>query len=418
MSSSLACLVENLRSSGMGNFRLLGREISQEKIELCLRKGVYPYDYASLWAVFNETDFPPREAFYNKLTMEHISQNDYNHAQNVWKTFGFRKFGDYHDLYLKLDVLLLADVLENFRQFCCKNYRLDPAHCITLASFGWDAMLKMTKVELELFEDPDMYTFLERSIRGGTCIIPNRRAEANNKYLPNFNPNHLSSYIIFLDMNNLYVKVQEHFLPLKGFKWCRPVDILNVADDAKYGYILEVDLAYPEELHDKHNDFPLAPEKMKVEVVSPYSQAIPDKLKLLPSNVEKLIPNLSNKTNYVVHYRMLKLLIEEGLVVTKVHRVLKFEQSPWMAPYIQFNTSHRKRCKSEFEKDLFKLLNNAMFGKSMENVRAYINLKLVTEEKRYNKYVASSLFQQAHPFNENLIGLSMRRERVVLNKPI
>lgn len=148
-------------------------------------------------------------------------------------------------------------------------------------------------------------------------------------------------------MNNLYRKVQEHFLPLKGFKWCRPVDVSNITDDAKYGYILEVYLIYPDALHDKHNDFPLVPEKMKVELVFPYSQAIKDKLKLLSSNVEKFIPNLQNKTNYVVHYRKLKFLIEEGLVVSKVHRVLKFEQSSWMVPYIQFNTSQRKRCKFE-----------------------------------------------------------------------
>jgi hypothetical protein len=418
MSSSLASLVDNLLSSGEDKFELLQREIPSHLVKLCLRKGVYPYEHAQSWSVFNETQLPERSMFYSKLTDEHISEDDYTHAQNVWKTFGFRKFGEYHDLYLTLDVLLLADVFQNFRKFARRYYNLDPAHYITLPSFGWDAMLQMTGVRLELLQDVDMYLFLEGAIRGGTSVIPNRRAEANNKYLPNFDPTKPSTYIIYLDMNNLYGGVQEEPLPISDFKWCRSVNVMEVEDDSIFGYILEVDLSYPEELHDKHNDFPLAPEKMVVEEVSPYCQMIAEKLNLKRSNVQKLVPNLYNKKNYVVHYRMLRFLMEEGMIVTKVHRVLKFKQSKWMAPYIQFNTSQRKKSKSEFEKNQFKLLNNAMYGKSMENVRAYIDLKLVTDEKKFNKFVASPLFQESHPFNEHLIGLSMRRESVILNKPI
>jgi hypothetical protein len=180
--------------------------------------------------------------------------------------------GEYHDLYLKTDVLLLADVFEEFRRFAQDTYLLDPCHYLTLPSYAWDACLRYTGAKLELLQDPNMYTFFENGIRGGVSMISHRFARANNKYLPDYDPNAPSSYIIYLDANNLYGKAMIEALPMKDFQWTDAVDWLAQGDDQEWGYVAEVDLDYPQELHNAHNCLPLAPEKLTItkEMLSPY----------------------------------------------------------------------------------------------------------------------------------------------------
>lgn len=152
-------------------------------------------------------------------------------------------------------------------------------------------------------------------------------------------------------------------LPTHGFEWVNePIDVMNIPDDAEEGYILEVDLAYPEELHDLHSDYPLAPERLTMDPqkLSSYQQDLAKSLNIKVGTTAKLIPNVQNKSKYVLHYRNLKLYMSLGLKVTHVYRMLKFKQSPWLAGYIEFNTTQRKLAKSAFEKDLFKLLNNSV----------------------------------------------------------
>ena len=158
--------------------------------------------------------------------------------------------------------------------------------------------------------------------------------------------------------------------------------------------ILEVDLEYPEELHNIHNDYPLAPEKVKVteSMLSEYCQTISEKYGISTGLVHKLIPTLSKKEKYVLHYRNLQLYIDLGLKVTKVHRVLEFNQSPWLKQYIDFNTEKCKNAKNAFEKDFFKLMNNSVFGKTMENIRKRVDVRLVTDEKKLLKYVSKPTY--------------------------
>ena len=169
---------------------------------LLLRKGRYPYEHFDSFSKFSETCLPPRSEFFNSLKDEHISEEDYVHAQNVFKQFGCHSLGDYHDLYVKSDVLLLADVFENFREICLHYYKLDPVHFYTAPGLSWAACLKMTKVELELLTDVDMHLFIEEGLRGGISVICNRYSKANNKYLPNYRQDEESKYIIYLDANN------------------------------------------------------------------------------------------------------------------------------------------------------------------------------------------------------------------------
>ena len=205
-----------------------------------------------------QTQLPPREAFYSRLNDEGISDEDYTHAKKVWKTFEMKTLKDYHNLYNQVDVLLLADVFENFRDICIKNYKLDPTHYYTAPGLAWDAALKITEVELELLSDIDMLLMVEKGIRGGVSMISNRYGKSNNKYVGDmFIANEPSKYIAYLDANNLYGWAMSKPLPTRDFKWMK---VSELETWELHLCILEVDLEYPKSLHDLHSDYPLAPE--------------------------------------------------------------------------------------------------------------------------------------------------------------
>ena len=222
-----------------------------------------------------ETKLPPKEAFYSRLNDEGISDKDYEYARKVWETFEMKNLEDYHNLYNQVDVLLLADVFENFRDICIKNYKLDPAHYYTAPGLAWDAALKITKVELELLTDIDTLLMVEKGIRGGVSMISNRYGKANNKYMgKSFIDTMLSTYTMYLDANNLYGWAMSKPLSTHGFKW---MEVGKLETWELHPCILEVDLEYPKSLHDLHSDYPLAPERVEV------------------NKADKLIPNLWDK---------------------------------------------------------------------------------------------------------------------------
>ena len=189
------------------------------KFVLLLRKGVYPYEDMDSWEKFNETSLPDKKAFYSELNKEGITDEDYAHAQKVWKVFEIKNLGEYHDLYVQSDTLLLADVFENFRDKCIKIYELDPAHFVSAPGLAWQACLKKTGVNLELLTDIDMLLMVEEGIRGGICQAVYRYAKANNKYKKNYDKNTESSYIEYFDANNLYGWAMSQKVPVNGFKW-------------------------------------------------------------------------------------------------------------------------------------------------------------------------------------------------------
>ena len=422
MSSSLDNLVKNLPDEA---FKYTDEEFQAdvlgEQLKLVKRKGVYPYDHMDSFQKFEETELPTQEQFYSILNNEHISADDYQHAQNVWKTFNMKSMGDYHDVYLKADVLLLADVFENFRKTCLQYYKLDPCHYFTSPGLSWDAMLKMTNKKLELISDVDMFQFIEKGMRGGVSYIANRYSKANNKYMKEYDEEASSKYIMYLDANNLYGWAMSQYLPTGGFKWLNEEFLLldDYTDDSDKGLILEVDLEYPDELHDLHNDYPLAPEKVKVErdMLSAYCKEIADKFNMSSGLVEKLIPTLADKEKYVLHYRNLQLYLDLGLKLKKVHRVLEFDQSPWLKEYIDFNTVKRANAKNSFEKDFFKLMNNSVFGKTMENLRKRVDVRLLTDEKKLLKMTSKPTYVSSKIFNEDLVAVHKIKETLTLNRP-
>ena len=216
------------------------------------------------------------------------------------------------------------------------------------------------------------------------------------------------------------------YLPTGGFKWLKQneidkLDLCKYEDDSKKGLILEVDLEYPHELHDSHNDYPLAEEKINVtkNMLSNYCEQIRDKSKITIGQVHKLIPTLKNTEKYVLHYRNLQLYIDLGLKITKVHRVLKFNQSAWLKQYINFNTEKRKQAKNAFENGFFffKLMNNSVFGKTMENILKRVDVRLVTDKKKLLKISSKPSYVSSKIFNENLVAVHKIKETLTLNRP-
>ncbi|XP_051176668.1 uncharacterized protein LOC127291526 [Leptopilina boulardi] len=339
-----------------------------DKIQLLTRKGVFPYEYIDSREKLDETQLPRKENFYSTLNDSNISDEDYVHAQKVWSEFNCKNLGDYVYLYMPTDILLLADIFENFRNQCLLAYGLDPAHYYTTPGLTWDAMLRYTNIKLELLTDIDMVMFIERGIRGGVSQCCNRYAKANNPYMEHYNENEETSYIVYFDANNLYGWAIIQSLPYGGFEWVENVDNnfdFNVLDDdAPIEYILEVDLDYPDELHEKHSDFPFCLERSKPP----------------GSKEQKLLTTLLPKRKHVLHYRALKQAIASGL-----------------------------------------LMNNAVFGKTMENVRKHVDIKLVTKwEGRYGAeaLIAKPNFYSRSIFNDNLVAVELRKMEVLMNKPL
>ena len=436
MSTSLESLVNNLSACGkdFSMFHQMRKEFKHHTELLC-RKGIMCYSYIDSLDRLKETQLPAKVHFKDDMSGKECSEEDYAFAQKVWQTMGCQTLGDYYALYLKTDVLLLADIIESFRTMCLKNYGLDCLHYLTLPSFSWDAMLKATMVNIELLTDQNMYMFFEGGIRGGISVAINKLAYANNPYMnENWDPKKSTSYLMDLDANNLYGWAMCQKLPLREFNWVEcesmPVEqwtdfIVNLSDDAEYGYTFEVDVDYPEHLHDDHNDYPFLAESMLIqpEMLSQTQKDIYCKQntteKMQLGDVKKLVPNLMHKRNYIVHYRALKQAIQHGLVLKKVHRAVKYYQEAWLKPYILKNMDLRKQSKDDFEKDLFKLANNAIFGKTMENVRNRIDFEVVIDDERFIKIVSDPRFHgKGRRFAEDVVGLHRVKALIHLNKPV
>ena len=251
-----------------------------------------------------------------------------------------------------------------------------------------------------------MLLMVEEGIRGGICHAIHRYAKANNKYMKDYDQNKESSYIQYLDANNLYGWAMRQKLPVNGFKWIEDTSEINEEfvkkydDNSNKGYILEVDVKYPKKLHDLHSDLPFLPRRMKID------------------KCEELVCNLHNKKKYVLHIKSLKQALNHGLKFKKVHRIIEFNQKAWLKPYIDMNTELRKVAGNDFEKDFSKLMNNAVFGKTMENVRKHRDIKLVRTDKKRSKLASEPNYHTMNYISDDLSIIEMKRMKVKMNKPI
>ena len=275
---------------------------------LLLRKGVYPYEYMDDWDKFNEEKLPNKSDFYSSLNMEDISEIDYRPATKVFNKFNIKNLGEYHDLYVQSNTLLLADVFESFRNLCIKTYRLDPAYFLSFPGLAWQACLKRTRVKFEPISDIDILLMIEERIKGGICHSVLRHAKANNKYMKDYDKNKNDSFLIYTDYNDLYGKAMSAKLPIDGFEWVEDLSVIDedfiksYDEDSNVGYFIKADIEYPKELHNKHSDLPFLPERMKV------------------NKCKKLVCNLYDKKDYVDHITLLKQALNHELKIKKIHK--------------------------------------------------------------------------------------------------
>jgi hypothetical protein len=425
--SSLDSLASNLPIQDKTKY--MNQLFSDNDIPLLLEKGCLPYEYMDSEERFDETSLPPISMFYSHLSKKTIDENCYNRLQSIWNHFNCRNLGDFHDIYLKVDVLLLTAIFQNFRATSIEKFGLDPCHYFSTPGLTWDAALKLTKTKLDLLTDIDMVLMIEKGIRGGISCAMSRHAIANNQQAENYDPTKPTSYITYLDVNNLYGYALNDVMPMKHFQWVDADNFDTVIDEIKMnessdvGYICEVDLIYPDHLHDVHNDYPMAPEKLSVETewLSEYQKALCIKLEqagLKRYKTDKLIPNLMNKERYVVHERNLKFYLEKGMVLSKVHRMIRFNQGPWLKPYIEMCTQNRQKAVTKFEKDFWKLMVNSLYGKSIEDKRKHTRVKVVTNGRQALQQIRKPMFDQFFILENDLAIIKLRKFEVKLDKPI
>ncbi|KAF4524970.1 hypothetical protein B566_EDAN008032 [Ephemera danica] len=388
---SLDALVKFMHPS---DFVHIGKQYTGEKLEMATRKGVFCYDYVTSAEKLNVKHLPTIEEFYSEINKCGISEEDYSHARRVWLVFGCENLGQFSDIYLDIDVRLLADVFEKFRKLCLHDYHLDPAWYFTVPGLAWDAALRHTGVKLDLLQDIDMLLMFEKGVRGGITQVVTRHCVAEP-----------GKVIRYFDSNNLYGKAMSMALPTGDFQWVEPEDvpdIMSIKDDGPVGYLLEVDVHYTGKLHDMHNALPFLCER------------------LVPPDCKepRLMTTLHDKKNYVVHFVSLKQAVKHGLVVTRIHRAISFSQSPWFKPYIDFNTELRKQGNTKFDLEFRKLMNNSPFGKSMENVRNRLNMEIVIDPQRIEKVVRQVDFLDRTIYKENVVAVHRAKQEIYMNKPI
>ena len=438
--NSLDKLVQNLLKSCNNNYNLfketkkLFREyqlktgVENDALKLLLQKGIFPYRYITSLEILKETELPLREEFYNDLTKSECSTQDYTHAKIVFEKFQCRNLEDYQNLYMRLDVCLLADVFQNFRYLSMQKYSLDPVHFFTSPSLSWQACLKKTETTIDLIVDPEMSNFIDKGFLGGVSFARNPYLKANNPKCSGYDPNLPEKWILLLDANNLYGYAMKQPLPFGGFEWEHNLEqfteekIKGLADCSEFGYMFEVDLDYPRELHRAHSEYPLAAEHMLIDDndLSEWQLGVRAQQGIPKSRESKLCLTLKPKHNYVLHYRNLKLYLQLGMKVTKIHRCLKFKQSKWMESYIDINTEIRRNGVDKCTKDLAKLFNNSTFGKTCENVYKYMQVKFLNGEDKVNKMrrlLNSPYFNGTKVYDEFTAAVAMHKQSVVLDKP-
>ncbi|CAB4002301.1 Hypothetical predicted protein, partial [Paramuricea clavata] len=334
MSTSLEKLVANLKGQALDEelslkFPITSQRFQGESLKLVTQKGVFPYDHFTSLETTKETQLPSKDAFFSTLYDTPVSDKDYQRAQTVWSHFNMSTFNDYLELYQETDILLLADVFENFRSTCHATYNLDPANYVSNPALTWDAMLKDKQERggspIELLSDIEMHNFFEKGTRGGVAQISHKFGKSNNKFKSNYDPTQLSKFLKDWDVNNLYGGCMSQPLPHGNFKWEDPdnINYKHFLEDSPRGAVLEVDLDYPKELHDLHADLPLAPHKMLVteDMISPYNKKIRTQNNLSPSEAPKLITSLNNRRNYILHARTLDYYVSKGMDCVEIGKI-------------------------------------------------------------------------------------------------
>ena len=432
LSSSLAALVGTLDHLPLTEQRMRARHpgISDAILR---RKGVFPYSYFDSPSRLLETRLPPIAKFKDDLSGAECSPDDYAHAQRAWSELECKTLRSYLAEYLYLDICELADVFEEFRKVTLREDGLDPVHFVSLPGLSYEACFKRSKETIDLLQDIDMVRLFERGIRGGLTMVNKHMVKARIPELGNNQDGNV--HLAYIDENNLYGSSLCRPLPHSEFSWvdedelkflANPDNILKLDDDGDYGYLFEVDLEYPRELHTSTADFPLAPESSFVQedMFSSFMKEYYSKLcadrgcanKYKP--YRKLLLTHYDKEYYVCHYSILKFYIGMGMRLVRVRSAIRFRQKRFVEPYIKYNSSKRALARNAFEKDYYKLKNNSFFGKTMEDVRHRIDFRLKATWEDLEKLLSSPLLVDVDIFSESVVGVHIFKHKVLLNKRV
>ena len=409
LSSGLDSLVKNLDEN---DFRILKKEFP-DKWKYLNKKLAYPYEYFNSIDDYKKpVDYLENKDFCSKLKNKCPDDKEIDRTREIIKIFNIKNGKELTELYLKSDVILLADVFEKFIKVSVNEFDINPLYCVSLPGYTWQCGLKYTGINLQTLQDKDMILILENSIRGGISSVMGDRyikSDENKK-------------ILYIDANNLYGHSMSEPLPYDEIKFDNTVtlaDIINTPDDSNIGYFIEVDMTYPNNIKDKTKNFPFAPMNKKIipDNFNEYMKEIkPDTY----IQTKKLICDWSDKKNFLIHYRMLKFYIRHGMIVDKIHNIISFRQSRWLEKYISFNTQKRNKAKNDFEKDFYKLLNNAFYGKTMENVRNRLKIKFIKKDdyREIIKQQSKLTFNGIHKSYQNCDSYTFKQNEVLMDKPI
>ena len=358
------------------------------------KKGNFLYSYVDSFSKLNELSLPCLKNWKNSLKDNQIDVTNEELIQlnNVFKVFNFENLKQFLQLYLTGDVLQLAYWFEELRSVCYNTYGLDCSQFYTASNLSGSACLKVCEPELELLTDRQILDLTERMMRGGlSSVFSSRHEVANNTLLPEFDESKDVSSIIYIDANNLYGGIMLQYpLPHKDFEIVEDISldtILQTEDEGDIGFLVEVDLVYPDELHDKHADCPLVPDKESIDPLelSDFQTSLKNTLKLTVSKTKKLRQTFHPKKNYVVHYRNLKFYVNNRIKITKFHQAVKFRQSKWLSSYISLNTQRRQEASTKFDQDFYKLMSNSTFGKFCESLRNRVTVSFARTEEELLK---------------------------------
>ena len=434
--SSLDSLVTNLRASEH-HFPMLDQIPCFMKFphlkDLLLQKGIYPYEWASSTTkLLNTTSFPKQKHFKSLLRGTDISDDEYAHAIRVFKEFECKNMLEYCHLYCRLDTVLLLEVMVKFRDMVKTEFNLDCTQYISTPQLAFDCMLAGLDEPIELMFDPEMIALCEKNIRGGVSFVNERHVQLANyedkKEGENIE-NKVQDQLLYIDANNLYSVAQSAPMPHSNYEWCSNADLTELKSNVQHipidndlGFILEVDLKYPNHLHADHASLPLLPDhcEFTFDDLSPFSQA---SLQLLRGEkqakkyrAQKLVTNVKDKQRYVLHYRNLQTYLKAGLEIGYVHRAIKFTQKRYLKPYIDKCTQKRVEAQNVFEKMLWKLFMNAVYGKFIQNNRKHFEVKICTKAHFLQKYYNSIAYKGHRILDENVVCVYLSKMTIKLDR--
>jgi hypothetical protein len=423
-SQSLDTISKNLAEDDLGLLEEVFPDPDQRA--LLKTKCIFPYEYAQSYEqLLDTTELPPRAAFHSSLSQSVPSEEEYRRALNVWQRLGCQNLLQFMEFYMLLDTVLLSAFFTKYRQLTYRKYGLEVCHFWSAPGLSFKAAFKFTKAKVQLLSDPDMYQFFERQTRGGFTFIGKRYSEANVPGSSTYNPSLPEKHILNLDVNALYSHEMQKKLPISEFEWVTAgelerIDWTNLDEEADVMYTVCVDLDYPEELHDKHDEFPCAVEKMAVreEWMSPYQCRLAELGGVTRAQLSepKLIAHLGPRKEYVVHGTVLKYYLKMGLRVTRFVSGIRYQQEAWLRPYIQDLMTSRQATAVKFEQEYLKLLSNSCYGQLLRNPRFDRNIEIVRTPIRFRKVVAKPSFKSFTIFGEDLIAVEKLPTEVKLDK--